>query len=243
MAWAINDQVKNPTAQPAHKDRPGSSATPSRSSSPRSRGRSRSRRGRARRGRPGAAAGRGRDQGGAMDGGCAARCTRSSGRTTPLHLAHREATRGPTAPFRDPPREVKEEYSTWPADPQRDRAPRRCQSCRTWASSRSARPPKSRTSWRTALTMSDRHPGGEAACRRARRRRRLRLEARGLPGGRPLPRRSRRSSGRPVKWIEERSENYVANPPRAGDVPGDRARGDATTATLKGRPGRSSPSR
>ena len=53
-------------------------------------------------------------------------------------------------------------------------------------------------------------PESEAARDRARRGRRVRLEAERLRRGGVWPSAWRRSSGRPVKWIEERSENYVA---------------------------------
>ncbi len=79
---------------------------------------------------------------------------------------------------------------------------------------------------RTALDDLDRHPGGEAACRRARRRRRLRLEARGLPGGRHLPRAG--AEARPAGEVDRGAFRELRrHAPRAGDVPGDRARGDA----------------
>ena len=53
------------------------------------------------------------------------------------------------------------------------------------------------------------HPGDEAARHRARRRRRLRLQAERVRRGGPRARPGE-ATGRPVKWIEERAENYVA---------------------------------
>ena len=54
-----------------------------------------------------------------------------------------------------------------------------------------------------------RHPGVEGSRHRARRRRRVRLEAQRLRGGALAVALAKRL-GRPVKWTEERSENYVA---------------------------------
>ena len=136
-------------------------------------------------------------------------CTTSSARTT--------ATRGRSPAVRRRPavrRGRRHRQGALPpaaADPERDGAARRARRSRS-------RPRASCTMWsstqiphiaRVTLVAVDRHPGGEAPRDRARRRRRLRLEAPGLR----RRRRSRscsRSARLPVKWIEERTENYLA---------------------------------
>ena len=63
---------------------------------------------------------------------------------------------------------------------------------------------------RVLLALTDRHPGAQAAGHRARRRRRLRLQAAVLPRGDPSRAVVAHELGRPVKWTETRSENAQA---------------------------------
>ena len=78
---------------------------------------------------------------------------------------------------------------------------------------------------RTTLTITCRHPRGQAPGRRAGRRRRLRLQARGLPRGRDLP--GARQEAAPADQVDRGAQRGLRrNPARARDVPDDRAGGD-----------------
>ena len=113
-----------------------------------------------------------------------------------------------------------------PLDPERDRAAR----CRRRPERRHGRVHGLQLDPDPAHPADDardhvRHPGGEAARGRAGRRRRLRLEARVLPGGRDLPR--AREEARPPGEVGRGAVGELRrHPARARDVPADRARGD-----------------
>ena len=75
---------------------------------------------------------------------------------------------------------------------------------------------------------------GQAARHRAGSRRRLRQQDRRSIRATSSPCFCAMKLGRPVKWTETRSENYVADDPRPRPRPGSRAGGDARTARSLG---------
>ena len=106
---------------------------------------------------------------------------------------------------------VKERYVPAAPDPERDRAARRasCHAALRRASSRSGRPPRSRTSSKVTCRRSRWASPSTSSGSSRPRRRRVRLEAQRLRRG--GPRAGAGPQARPARqWIEERTENSLA---------------------------------